>query len=142
MRYGDISNRSAPIIAFNVDNLLFINEKEDSLFDKIKLFFGSNKKVDYVFLDIVNNIWTRYDLSVYMITYSDDTDSIHSLLDEHHVNYTDVMQYHGVDNLRRLVDNRFFLYVDNDESLLSKIGRKNAINISNLSLYLPVGGKL
>lgn len=141
MRFGDISNRSAPIIAFNIDNLLFTSSApETGLLSKLSALFNV-KKVDYVFLDILNNIWTKYDLSVYLVTGTDSTELMYNVLDENSICYTDIIKYHGIDNLRRLVDNRFFLYVDCDEQIISQIGRKNAIHIKDLPNYLPVGGK-
>lgn len=139
MMFGNISNRSAPIIAFNIDNLLYATSQPTGFINKLYSLF-STREVDYLFLEIVNNIWNRYDFSVYLITSSDDTELIYKVMDDNNVCFTDVVKYHGIDNLRRLVDTRFFLYVDSDEQILSQIGRKNAIHISNLTSYLPVSG--
>ena len=132
MMNGNISNREAPVIAFNIDNLLF-EKKENSIFD---IIFNNRKVVNQNFIDIVNNVWYNYDFSIYLIS-SQTIEESEKKLEGIDIQATKVVSYTGIDNLRRMLNYRFHLYVDSDESLISQLGN-NAIHIDNLQDHLRI----
>ena len=137
MKFNDLCNRTAPIIAFNVDNMLF---KEDSnkpkgIIEKIKNAFKS-KDINEEFIDTVNNVWANYDFSVYLVTNSKPSPDLEDYYFSLGINFTKLVSYTGIDNLRRQLNYVFYLYVDCDEELLSVLSCKNAVNMKDLWKYL------
>ena len=129
MRNGDISNKEAPVIAFNMDNLLF-ESKSDSIFDIFK-----KKKLNQTFIDIVNNIWYNYEFSIYLVS-SQIVLEAEKILENVDIQVTRVVHYTGESNLQRLLTYRFYLYVDSDVNLISRLSCKNAIHIDELQNHL------
>ena len=129
MRFNDISNRQAPIIAFNLDNLLY-EEKSKSIFDAFK-----PRKLNQTFLDVVNNIWYQYEFSVYLVS-KEQVSETYSKLEDVDILYTSAIHYTGEDNLRRMLNYRFHLYVDKDRELLSVLSCRNAIHIDDIQDYI------
>ena len=141
MLKGNISNQQAPIIAFNLDNLLFKEEEQEKGLKKlIYTFFPKKKVVNENFIDIINNVWMNHDLSIYLMTLKTDFSEYEQILDEYCALYTRIHHYTGIANLRRLVEYRFDYYVDNDWNILNQIGKK-AIHIDELHKYLKTGGR-
>ena len=137
---GDISNKQAPIIAFNIDNLLFSREiKQTSIFNKIKdkLINANdeyrNKEVDKSFVDRVNNIWINHNYSIYFITFTNNFDSLTSIIAENSISYTSILKKDNWKDLRDECNSRFIYYFDNDEELLSYLSAGNALHIKELS---------
>jgi hypothetical protein len=129
MLHGDISNRQAPIIAFNLDNLLYEN-KSKSIFNMFK-----PRSLNQNFLDIVNNIWYNYEFCIYLISAS-PVGETYRKLEEVDIQFTSAVHYVGVDNLRRQCQYRYQLYVDSDKDLLSQISSSNAIHLDDLPNYI------
>ena len=138
MLKGNISNCSSPIVAFNVDHLLFKeNAEEFGFFRKILSNFSLDRKeVNAEFISLVNKIWTKYDVAIYLIT-ALDKQLVEELLDENMVSYTSLQNFDNVGDLDYIIEKHYFLYVDNDDNFLSKLHTKKAINISELPKYLP-----
>lgn len=129
MLNGNISNREAPVIAFNLDNLLF--EKEEESFFRI----FTKKKVNQAFIDIVSNLWYSYDYSIYLVT-SQSVEDAEKTLNDIDIQATKIVHYTGIANLKRLVSYRFHLYVDSDLELISILNSSNAISIDDLHKYI------
>jgi hypothetical protein len=147
MLNNNISNHSAPVLAFNIDNTLFRDTpiKRD-LLDRLKRSFTAPTEKDLYFerelnentVNIINNLWYQHDFSIYLVTKHGFMNEIHEFLYSENLEYTKVVQYHGIDNLRRMVELRFFYYIDSDYSLLNAVAVKNAVHIDNISDYLNI----
>ena len=131
MLHGKLSNREAPVIAFNIDNLLY-EKREDSFFELFK-----KPKLNQSFIDIVSNVWHMYDFSIYLVT-SLSVEDTEKKLEGIDIQATKVVHYTGIDNLRRMLNYRFHLYVDNDGSIISQLGSKNAIHIDDLQNHIRI----
>ena len=126
MLHNDISNKQAPILAFNVDNLLFKEEQgESSIIDRVKSLIQSDRKkyisreVDNTFINRINNIWIKYPYSIYFITFSPYKDDLFTILDRNLVNYTSLVDLIEWEDVRHRCGLQFTYYFDNDEELLS-----------------------
>ena len=139
MLHNDISNKQAPILAFNVDNLLFKEEQgESSIIDRVKSLIQSDRKkyisreVDNTFINRINNIWIKYPYSIYFITFSPYKDDLFTILDRNLVNYTSLVDLIEWEDVRHRCGLQFTYYFDNDEELLSYVSMNNALHIREL----------
>lgn len=140
---GDISSKQAPIIAFNIDNLLFNEAKEEETFlEKFKgLFKFTSQKytlenVNNMFVNQVNSIWIRHPYSIYFITFSSYLDDLFTILDKKLVSYTSLVKLSEWEEVRERCMLEYMYYFDNDEELLSYVSTKNALHISKLPLII------
>ena len=156
MLKGDISNKTSPILAFNIDTLLFKEGKKNSGIKSAlsRFLYQDNLAYDYFDRDInmtfvyaVNAIFNNYDFGIYLITTKlesqEQIEILEDLLYDADIYYTRLKSIKGVDELRREVDMRYMYYFDKDESILSMIGRNNAVHIKDISLHIktPKGRK-
>lgn len=139
MLHNDISNKQAPILAFNVDNLLFKEKQgKSSIIDKIKNLIQSDRKkyinrdIDMTFVNIINNIWMKHPYSIYLITFSPYKDDLFTILDRNLVNYTSLVDLIEWEDVRHRCRLQFTYYFDNDEELLSYVSMNNALHIREL----------
>lgn len=140
MLNGDISNRQSPIIAFNLDNLLFTKEEsKDSLVKKLSKLIKTDKQkflskeVDKNFVNKINNLWIKHPYSIYFITFTPYKEELFSILDKNSVSYTSLEEFLEWDDIRiRCSNNYFMYYFDTDENLLSYISTSNALHIDEL----------
>ena len=142
MLHNDISNKSAPIIAFNIDELLFMDKPYAgmSLVEKLKWKTESSKQrylnrpINSNFINMVNRLWNKYNYSIYFVSFKGEfLDKIYSLLDTNSVNYTSIVTYNNWEELREACELRFMYYFDSNLDLLSFISYKNALPIAQLS---------
>jgi hypothetical protein len=129
---GDISNKQAPIIAFNVNNLLFEDYKDMNpilraikfkLSSETKLFFG--RKINKVIVNTINRLWGKYDYSIYLITmHPEYKQEYYNILDENEVNYTSLVSFDNWDELREISLLQYTYYFDDNEELISFVGAK------------------
>jgi hypothetical protein len=136
MRFNDISNRQAPIIAFNLDNLLYKKTAKKFLF-----FNYEKEEPNQIFVDTVNNVWNKNEVCIYLVTAHDyllNADFEEFLTDELMMMYTKLIQHHGIDNLRRMIFYHFHYFIDNDEEFMSKLSCKNVIHFNNINKYMRV----
>ena len=132
MLRGDISNKSAPILAFNIDNLLFEEHKEKySIINTLKKKLTSDKKqffdreINKVIVTTLNRIWTRYNFSIYFVTmYPEYKDDYYNILDKNGVNYTSLVSFNSREDLRETSLLQYTYYFDNDFELISFVGAK------------------
>lgn len=143
MLHNDISNKQAPILAFNVDNLLFKEEQEESfIIDRVKSLIQSDRKkyinrdIDMTFVNKINNIWMKHPYSIYLITFSPYKDDLFNILDRNLVNYTSLVELFEWDEIRHRCGLQFTYYFDNDEELLSYVSMNNALHIRELPLLI------
>ena len=143
MLHNDISNKQAPILAFNVDNLLFKEKQgKSSIIDKIKNLIQSDRKkyinrdIDITFVNMINNIWMKHPYSIYLITFYPYKYDLLTILDRNSVNYTSLVELFEWDEIRHRCGLQFTYYFDSDEELLSYVSMKNALHIRELPLII------
>lgn len=129
---GNISNKSAPILAFNVDNLLFKDiPRDNSLLSNIKAKITPEKKmflnreIDLHMVNQLNILWARYDYSIYLVTmHPEYRGDLFTLLDGHEVNFTSLVSFNSREELRDISFLQYTYYFDSDEELISFVGVK------------------
>lgn len=143
MLHNDISNKQAPILAFNVDNLLFKKKQgKSSIIDRVKSLIQSDRKkytnrdIDMTFVNMINNIWMKHPYSIYLITFYPYKYDLLTILDKNSVNHTSLEELFEWDELRRRCALQFTYYFDNDEELLSYVSMNNALHIRELPLLI------
>lgn len=132
MLRGDISNKQAPIIAFNIDNLLFEDYDDmNPILRAIKLKLTPEKKlflkrkVNKVIVNVINRLWARYDYSIYLITmHPEYVEDYYGILDKNDVNYTTIVSFDNWNALRDISLLQYTYYFDNNEELISFVGVK------------------
>lgn len=139
MLHGDISNRVAPFIAFNIDNLLFKEETNKSFIKNLIKFFTSDKQrffnrdINEDFLRKLNYIWNKYFLSIALISfYPRYEKEYNKFLEKYNVPFSSLIFIHEWEELRRRCHSDFIYYFDNNEELISYISSPNAYHIDYL----------
>ncbi len=143
MLRNDISNKQAPIIAFNIDNLLFSNKDSSiNLFNKILESIKSDKtkyisrEINKDFVNQINNIWTKNPYSIYFVTFTNYSNELYDILDKNAVAYTSLVELQEWQDLRYRCELQYMYYFDSDEELLSFISKGNALHIDTLPQYI------
>ena len=145
MLRNDISNKTAPIVAFNIDNILF-KPKEFGLFDKaLSLFsfdrdkyFYFEREVNYTNIDVINRVWARNEVSIYLVTFTDYMDDLNDFLSANEVSYTKLKKINGIDNLQRQCMFSFYYYFDTDLDIINKLSQNNAKDFYSIFSLLKV----
>lgn len=132
---NDISNKQAPILAFNIDSLV-IEKKEVARDYKFlpKMFRGEKitYELDNVFINLINYVWSYYPYSIYFVTFHEEKmDFYYELLDAHKVNYT-TLELNSKETIRQSCTLHYTYYFDNDEEMLSYISMHNATTCDSL----------
>lgn len=149
MLHGNISNKSAPIIAFNVDNLLFREPKEGELTLKEKLLnkfvnMSNNHKSIYfnrplneVFVAQLSYLWHKHNVAVYLVTFFPDYhDDLVDLLLKENVPFSRIEGVEEWEELSKLVRLRYMYYFDTDLELVSYLSSNNAMSFYDLPKVL------
>ena len=132
---NDISNKQAPILAFNIDSLV-IEKKEVARDYKFlpKMFRGEKitYELDNVFINLINYVWSYYPYSIYFVTFNEEKmDFYYELLDAYKVNYT-TLELNSKETIRQSCTLQYTYYFDNDEEMLSYISMHNATTCDSL----------
>lgn len=143
MLRNDISNKQAPILAFNIDNLLF-NNKDNSinLFSKVIESLKSDKtkyisrEINKDFVNLINNIWTKHPYSIYFITFTNYSNELYDILDKNAIAYTSLVELQEWQDIRYRCELQYTYYFDINEELLSFISKGNALHIDMLPQYI------
>jgi hypothetical protein len=144
MLHGDISNHSAPIIAFNVDSLLHSSNEQSQT--KVQRFLNRfvsekqlifNRPVNKTFSDTLNRVWAL-DYSIYLVTYSPYQQEITDELYRLDLPYTrlETVSEESIDDFRLRVRFNFQSYVDDDQRTSARIGSNNMFTLSELRSVL------
>lgn len=145
MRHGDISNFSAPVVAFNVDNLLFKKNKEGGMIQKAVNYLISlvdDPEVDYRFVKLLIDIWDhREPFSIYLYTRKteQDFDDLESFMDELDIRYTRLKPILPLQEMQFLVANQCLFYFDTDIDFITSLGTNNARHISEVGRCIGLG---
>lgn len=145
MLRNNISNKTAPIVAFNIDNILF-KKKDINFIKNISSYLSFNRdkylyfnrEIDNTNIDIINRTWIRNEVSIYLITFTDYLIELEELLVENDVSYTKLKKINGIDSLRRNCMFNYYYYFDTDLSLISKISQNNAKDFYSIFSLLNV----
>lgn len=143
MLHNDISNNLAPILAFDMDSLLFVPETENTKwYHKILRTKPSIDKKGFneLLLNVLRSIWMRYDLSVFLVTfkYQDEEvlDALYGRLSEEGVPITNIVFHQEWDDvLYRLNNGRYKYFISSDEDLINYLGR-NCYHITDIGRIL------
>lgn len=149
MKFGDLSNRTAPILAFNIDTLLFKNEvlKEDGVKEKILNLLTLqilkeqhdyfNRKPDEGNLRLLKTIWEQTDFHIYLVTFKPFVKDIDEFLynDLQFIYYNRVIGFPSLMDVSPLLSTRYTLFVDGSYDNVNALG-SGAIHVSELPKYL------
>lgn len=143
MLKGDISNRQAPIIAFNVDNLLFKQyiKPKNIIVRLIDKFVPKDeyidRDIDTNFEELLLSLWTKRPYSIYLISFKAEIEEeLTELLVSRGVCYTKLVCVESLDDLIHSCRYHYTYYFDSDESLLSMIGTHNVYPITEVNSLL------
>lgn len=137
MKNGDIGNRTAPIIAFNIDNLLFKRDRKEGFIEGVKFAIASDKikylsrPLNKLFVNTIIDVWVKRPYSIYFITKHPFEKDIEDFLDFKTIPYTKLICISDVFELRDLAVNQFTYYFDTDLKTISVVG-KNALSFDKL----------
>lgn len=128
MRRGNISSRSLPTIAFNLDNCFL--DKKVSFFNR---FLRSNisilkKQINYENLHLLYKIWNTGNYSISLVTFRKDIErsELERFLMENHFYFNEVEFIDDIEELKSNCILRYIYYVDSHSMLELP---KNAITI-------------
>ena len=153
MKGNDISNKSAPIIVFDLDSLLFKETKLNTgILGAFSRFLSTNKsnydffnrEVNKNFVFICNSIWTNYNFTIYLETTFpiDDSPTLADFLNENIIlYYSRLIQFKSMKDLRMMCELEYYLYVSNDTQKLAEIGKPNALSMSEIPNYITRLGR-
>jgi len=138
MRNGDLSNRSAPVIAFRVEDFL-VRFKTNRLIDKVLNFIVGKERRAELDPDVVsalNFIFKHTDMTVELIVdKNNNTDELVKVI-EH-------LPYGRLTPIRKPVEIAILLnvgdisyYVDNDEERISLVGHRHCITLEELNTLI------
>lgn len=149
MKHGNISNFSAPILAFNADNLIFKREKKkEGIAEKAigfltKLFINEPPEVDLRFAKLLNDLWhshTTY--SIYLLTRKSGNEKAefeNFLYENSTLLFTRLTTVPDLEVMRYTVANRYAYYFDSDKEYLVSLGTNNARHISEIGRCIGLG---
>lgn len=142
MRGNDISNKTAPILAFNADKLLFVNKDAKKglkgFIDNIAVQFKADyeiyldRELNKVTTNLLEKLWTNENVSIHLVTFRPFSDAIEDYLREKDVRFTRLHEVKDLNEFIVKVRDSYLYYFDNDDSFLSILGCKNALNISDI----------
>lgn len=143
MLRGDISNRQAPILAFNLDNLLFKESKRPSnRFTKFMSKFVPNndyfsREINKQFIELLSSVWASRPYSIYLISFRPDLEiELNEMLLTMSICYTSLVCIDDIEELTHSCRYHYTYYFDSDDSLLSQVGTSNARNITEIDYIL------
>lgn len=146
MKHGDISNHTAPIIAFNVDHLLWEPDDKpvaNSLFKKVVAFFTKvEPKLDHRFVKLLSDIWNSpISFTIYLYTRKTGEEFVllEELLYDNNIAFSRLRQMPNLDEMRFLVANQHKYFFDTDLNFLGSLGTTNAQPISEVGSLLGLG---
>ena len=141
MKNGEISNKQAPYVLFDIDSLLFKEAEEKKVMDKVKDVFKTmeRKKVEQefnrFFVKRLERIWMNHNVCIGLVTFDINKERFElekRLMDEN-VPYTRLFLFEDWNQLRE-ADSIYT--VSNNEDLLSFLSQNHAIHYSQLGEIL------
>ena len=153
MKFNDLSNKTSPIIVFNIDSLLFKDTPKNTGFSDLianvltkdrNLYEYLNREVNQNVIYVINSIYMNYDYSIYLQTSMPDEsyEALSAFLNEDiMLYYTSLIHDHGMDVLRRRLDLEYYIYVTNDYAELQEINKGNAIHFTDITQYIKKLGR-
>ena len=138
MLRNDISNKSAPYIAFDIDSLLFKDEKPNMVSRFLNMFKTDETKylsrpLNEDFIKIVERVWHKHNVCVIFTCFSLFTnESQRKLLDilvDRNVPFTKIDFFREWDEAREAPYVYFFT---NNEYLLSFMSSKHVMKLENI----------
>ena len=130
MKNGEISNKVAPYVLFDIDSLMF-REEESKPFGKLLNMFKSaekrklQRKVSKEFVDTVTRVWNKHNVCIGLFTFDIGSyrEELEEVLFDNNIPYTRVFLLEEWEDLRYLPNIYTF---SNDDTLLSYLSSKRA----------------
>jgi hypothetical protein len=138
MQNGDISNKAAPYIGFDIDSLLFVESNYKTVWTSIREAFKSSKrlyidrKLDSVFVATLREIWTKHNVNVVLLTgelEEEDLPELADRLDHGMVPFSNLYSYVEAEDLRNTMHNLQYFFSSN-EMLISFLSANHAKHIN------------
>jgi hypothetical protein len=135
---GDISNKQAPFVMFDIDSLLF-QEKPKTIWTKVSDVFKSDadkyleRPVNQKFLDTLHYVWHKHNVCIGLVSFDFPFYAINELeeiLQKNFVPYTNLFFYNEWEDLRNF-GLSIYTFSANEE-LISYISRKEAMHINRI----------
>ncbi|AEZ50508.1 hypothetical protein F400_gp061 [Bacillus phage BCD7] len=134
MMGGNISNRCAPYIGFDIDSLMF--EAEESTFrgNLMKFFLNEEqllfkRKIKSEFIKTLNAVW-KQDVSIVLVTRQyTDIESLENFLNAEFIPYTRIVVVRSTDYIGDFPYHYFFTA---DDTLISIASSKHFMHIDDI----------
>lgn len=144
MKHGDISSHSAPIIGFNVDNLLYLPKANSgNLYQRIKsVFIGEQLEIDHRFAKLLIDVWnakSTYAIYLYSRKTEQDFRDLEGSLYERDYRFSHLQTFPPLEEMRFTVANLLAYYFDSDNEYLACLGTPKALHISEVGERLGLG---
>jgi type IV secretory pathway VirB4 component len=134
---GNLSNKQAPYVMFDMDSLMFVNNEEKSVIDKVTDFFKSeerkylDREIDTDFANTLERVWRKHNVCVGIFSFHPyDFDELEVKLYNQFVPYTRIFYFQEWEDLRRF--NHSIYTFSNNEELLSYLSRKDAMKLERI----------
>ncbi|MMZ46499.1 hypothetical protein D1872_81160 [compost metagenome] len=146
MKNGDISNHSAPYIAFDLDSLMFAEPERKSFKDRLSSILLSERKwkerqgISENFANTLRRLWNNHDVSIILLTcyyHEDDLEELADKLDRNLVPFSHLYNYTEWESIRRTLHLYTYLFSANND-LISFLSADNVKNISEIGKVLRV----
>lgn len=151
MKNGDISNREAPYVGFDIDTLLYLEEDKKSfaltLVDRIRESFRDSftnytkRELNPAFKRDIRWLWDTENVSIVFLSQEmQDIDDLNKLSvkldDEYWIPYTKLYSYPDRDELRNLLrSGQLHAFFSADEELISYCSHNNAKHFRELKEF-------
>ena len=137
MKHNNISNKPAPLLVFNVDNLLFKEpwrfEEKRTIFSIFKPDSYFDRTVNLLFVRMINSLWLK-DFSIILQTSYHDREALERYFEEEFdfFYYSKLIPYRGIDILRQRLNVEYLYYIDNNREFIASINHRGAIHVDEL----------
>lgn len=139
MLNGNISNAIAPVIAMDLDSLLFtetLGEKK-TFFDRFFPKKIRNRTLNQETLKKLKHLWNKYDLQVYLTTFEikdeDELSDLYDMLNDEGIGVSNIVFHQEWEDIRyRLGNGRYQYFFTGNLDLVLFLG-KNSFHINEFS---------
>ena len=139
MKNNDLSNQTAPILAFNADTLLFEESKGVGFMQKIVDKFKTEsqlyleREINKTTRYILEKIWNNQNVAIHLVTFESFSGEIEDYLREEDIYFTHMHEVKNFEEFVIKVRNNYMYYFDSDTSILSRLGCKHALNFLEIN---------
>lgn len=140
MQSGDINNKAAPYIGFDIDSLLFRENAEPSVWTRLRDMFKTpdklyiNRPYNQVFVDTIRRLWQDHNISIVFLTGElavEDLEKLEHRLDRDIVPFTHLYCYEQTEDLRSQMGTLQYFFSGNSD-LISFLSVGHALPFHNV----------